>query len=170
MYLHIDAAIPAITLLSYCYRALVPLQVDQIKGGLDVALGCFFGAALVGFAVMRLRQKDWLPLFCLGVGSSSCWRRFCAARDHISTAHYLVLPAIGLAILAGYALASGRYAWKAAGLILAAVYVLIMVSADRIEVNWWQHRSIAIRNMVLGVARAHQFAPYRNYPARWRRR
>jgi len=153
---HIDAAIPA-TLLSYCYRALVPRQVDQIKGGLDVVLACLFGAALVGFAVMRLRQKDWLPLFCLG------WFFIVLApvlplRDHIST-YYLVLPAIGLAILAGYALASATYAWKAAGLILAAVYVLIMVSADRIEVNWWQHRSIAIRNMVLGVARAHQLHP-----------
>ena len=79
-------------------------------------------------------------------------------RDHIST-YYLVLPAIGLAILGGYALATAKYAWKAAGFILAAVYALIMVSADRFEVAWWQHRSIAIQRMVLGVARAHQLHP-----------
>jgi len=153
---HLDGAIPA-TLLSYCYRALVPIQVDQIKGGLDVALGCLFGAAVVGFIIVRARQRDWLPVFCIG------WFVLTLApilplRDHIST-YYLVLPAIGLAILAGYALASAQHAWKAVGLILAAVYVLIMVSADRIEVDWWQHRSIAIRNMVLGVARAHQLHP-----------
>ena len=153
---HVDGAIPA-TLLSYCYRVLVPIQVDQIRGGPDVVLACLFGAALVGFTIMRMRQKDWLPLFCIG------WFVIVLApvlplRDHIST-YYLVLPAIGLAILGGYALASAQRVWKALGLILAAVYVLLMVSADRIEVSWWQRRSIAIKRMVLGVARAHQLHP-----------
>jgi hypothetical protein len=153
---HVDGAIPA-TLLSYCYRVLVPIQVDQIRGGPDVVLACLFGAALVGFTIMRMRQKDWFPLFCIG------WFVIVLApvlplRDHIST-YYLVLPAIGLALLGGYALASAQRVWKAVGLMLAAVYVLLMVSADRIEVNWWQHRSIAIKRMVLGVARAHQLHP-----------
>jgi hypothetical protein len=153
---HVGGAIPA-TLLSYCYRVLVPTQVDQIKGGPDVVLGCLFGAALVGFTIMRLQQKDWLPVFCIG------WFVIVLApvlplRDHFST-YYLVVPAIGLAILGGYALARAQHGWKAVGAILAAVYVLIMLSADRIEVNWWQHRSIAIQRMVLGVARAHQLHP-----------
>jgi dolichyl-phosphate-mannose-protein mannosyltransferase len=153
---HVDGSIPA-TLLSYCYRSLVPIQVDRIKGGPDVALGCLFGIALIGFAILTIRRKDWLPLFCIG------WFGLLLApvlplRDHFST-YYLVLPTIGFAMLGGYALASARRGWKAAGLILAAIYVLIMVTADRIEVNWWQHRSIAIQRMVLGVARAHQLHP-----------
>jgi hypothetical protein len=154
--LHVDGAIPA-TLLSYCYRVLVPIQVGQIRGGPDVVLACLFAAALVGFTIMRMRQKDWLPLFCIA------WFVIVLApvlplRDHFST-YYLVLPAIGLAILGGYALASAQHVWKAVGAILTAVYLLIMLSANRIEVNWWQHRSIAIQRMVLGVARAHQLHP-----------
>jgi len=154
--LHFDGAIPA-TLLTYCSRALVPIQVDQIKGGPDVVLACLFGAALVIFTILRLRQNDRLPLFCLG------WFVIVLApvlplRDHVST-YYLVLPAIGLAILAGYALAGAQHVWKAVGLVLAAVYLLIMVTGDRLEVAWWQRRSLAIQRMVLGVARAHQLHP-----------
>ena len=153
---HVDGAIPA-TLLTYCYRALVPIQVDQIRGGRGVVLSCLFAAVLLGFSIMRIRKKDGLPLFCIG------WFFLLLApvlplRDHIST-YYLVMPAIGLAILAGHALASARPIWKAVGLILAAVHVLVMVTADRLEVNWWQHRSLAIQRMVLGVACAHQLHP-----------
>jgi hypothetical protein len=156
---HVDGSIP-VTLLSYCELAFVPSQINHLKGGPGAVLACLFGAALVGFTVIRVRQKDWLPLFCLG------WFFVVLApvlplRDHIST-YYLVLPALGLAILAGYALASaqhGGHAWKIVGLILTAVYVVIMVHADRIEVNWWHDRSIAMQRMVLGVARAHQLHP-----------
>jgi hypothetical protein len=154
--LHIDRALPA-TLLSYCYRALVPVQVLEIRGGMDIFLACLLGAALVGFTIGRLRQKDWLPVFCLG------WFILLLApvlplRDHIST-YYIALPSIGLAILGAYALVRAPHAWKAVGLILAAVYVYIMLNADPIEVTWMQRRSLDIRRMVLGVARAHQLHP-----------
>jgi hypothetical protein len=156
---HVDSSIPA-TLLSYCETAFVPSQINHLEGGPGAVLACLFGAALVGFTVIRVRHKDWLPLFCLG------WFFVVLApvlplRDHIST-YYLVLPAIGLAILAGYALASaqhGGHPWKIVALILTAVYVVIMVHADHIDVNWWHDRSIAMQRMVLGVARAHQLHP-----------
>ena len=157
--LHFDRAIPA-TLLAYVYRALVPLQVDQIKGGADVLLACLLGAVLVGFTVLRIRHRDWLPLFCLG------WFVILLApvlplRDHIST-YYGTLPSIGLAMLAAYALASAwrsGIGWGVPAVLLAAAYAVTMISADRSEVTWWQHRSIAIQRMVLGVARAHQLHP-----------
>jgi hypothetical protein len=156
---HFDRSIPA-TLLAYVYRALVPLQVDEIKGGADVALACVLGAALVAFALLRIRRNDWLPCFCLG------WFFIVLApvlplRDHFSV-YYLALPSIGLAMLAGYGLVAvwrRGVAWTCAAAVLAAAYVYLMVVADRIEVPWWQRRSIAIQRMVMGVARAHQLHP-----------
>jgi hypothetical protein len=114
----------------------------------------------VAFIVARIRQRDWLPVFCLA------WFAIVLApvlplRDHFSS-YYLVLPSIGLAMLAGYALASAwrlGVAWGAAAALLAAAYAVPMIIADRFEMRWLQDRSIAIQRMVLGVARAHQLHP-----------
>jgi len=154
--LHIDGALLR-TLVSYSFRTLVPWQIIEIRGGPDIFLACLLAAALAGFTVTRLRQRDWLPVFCIG------WFLVVLApvlplRDHIST-YYLVLPSIGLAILGAYALTSVQGAWKAVGLILAAVYVVVMLIGDSIEVTWMQRRSFDVRRMVLGVARAHQLHP-----------
>jgi len=157
--LHFDRAIPA-TLLDYVCRALVPLQFGKLEARAGVVLAYLLGAALVGFTAMRVRQKDWLPVFCLG------WFFIVLApllplRDHFSI-YYLALPSIGLALLAGAAVASAwrsALAWRAIAGILVATYALSMMRAGRDEVAWWHDRSIAIQRMVLGVARAHQLHP-----------
>ncbi|MCU1272792.1 MAG: hypothetical protein JWO48_223, partial [Bryobacterales bacterium] len=157
--LHFDWAIPR-TLATYCFRAFVPVEIYRFNGVPGIVLGCIFAAALIGFAVARLREKDWLPVFCLG------WFVIVLApvlplRDHVSF-YYLALPTIGLAMLGGQALAS---AWqrggfyRVAGAAIAAAYLLVMIRADRMSVRWWFDRSQAVERMVLGVVRAHQLHP-----------
>lgn len=154
---HFDRFIPA-TLQDYIYRVLVPFPVEPMN--VWKGLACLLGAALGSFIVVRTWRKDWLPVFCLG------WFVIVLApvlplRDHFS-GYYLVLPSIGLAMLAGYALARAwrrGLAWGAAAVLFAAAYTATMIKADRLEVRWLQGRSIAIQQMVLGVARAHQLHP-----------
>ena len=155
--LHFDRALPA-TLLAYVYRVLVPFPVEKMNKWQTLA--CLLGVSLVGFIIVRIRQKDSLPVFCLG------WFAIVLApllplRDHFSS-YYLVVPSIGLAMLAGYALRTAcrsGAAWGVAALILAAGYTVPMIRADLVEARWLHDRSIAIQRMVLGVARAHQLHP-----------
>jgi hypothetical protein len=157
--LHVDAALPR-TLLNYGFRALLPDNLYELYGGPDVLLACLFAAAVITFTVVRARQKDWLPLFCLG------WFGIVIApvlplRDHVSP-YYLALPTLGLAMLCGYALV---FAWrrrqvlKITASILTAAYLFVMIAADWRATSWWYGRSLAIKRMVLGVARAHQLHP-----------
>src|SRR5207247_9169670 len=79
-------------------------------------------------------------------------------REHVSV-YYLLLPSIGPAILGAYALVEcWRRAvwWKVVGVALAAAYLLVMVRSDRSAVGWWCDRSLAVKRMVLGVARGHE--------------
>lgn len=116
--------------------------------------------ALTGFAIVRARRQDWLPVFGLS------WFVLLLApvmplRDHVS-AYYLVAPAAGLAMAGGHALARalrGPIVWKTAAAVLVAVYAWAMIYSDRRATRWWYDRSIAIERMVLGVARARQLHP-----------
>jgi len=107
-----------------------------------------------------LRQKDRLPLFCLG------WFAILLApvlplRDHVSL-YYLSLPTIGLAVLAGQAVVSAwlrALAWRIVTGVLVAAYLAVMVPADWRAMEWWGQRSWAVERTVLGVARARQLHP-----------
>jgi hypothetical protein len=158
--LHFDRALPR-TLVTYCFRAFVPRDPDGwLKGAPEAVLGCVLAAAIIGFAAVKVRHKDWLPIFCLG-WFAIVLAPFLPLRDHFSL-YYLTLPTIGLAMLGGYALASawgGPMAWKAAAIALAAAYLVPMVGADSAGTLWWYHRSKAVESLVLGVARAHQLHP-----------
>jgi len=68
--------------------------------------------------------------------------------------------------LSGYALVEGwrRTVWcKVVGVALAAAYLLAMVPADRSAVGWWCDRSLAVKRMVLGVARAMSYTRIRRF-------
>ncbi len=156
--LHFDWTIPP-TFLTYWRWALISSQTPARGATRLLLLAAAITVALFGFAIFRTRRKDWLPVFCLA------WFVIVLApllplRDHASD-YYLFLPAIGPAILSGYALVDWRRAvWgKVLGVALAAAYLLVMVRADRSAAGWWCDRSLAVKRMVLGVARAHELHP-----------
>lgn len=150
------------TFLVYCRQAFAPTEVAAwLRGGPDTLLAIVFGVSVAGFAAVRWRRNDRLPLFCLG------WFAIVLApvlplRDHVSL-YYLSLPTIGLALLGGQALATafrGSWTGKLATGVLLAAYLAVMVPADWRAMEWWAERSRAVKPMVLGVVRARQLHPH----------
>jgi hypothetical protein len=160
--MHFDTAIPA-TLWTYWRRSFEPIGLDHLSpfpplaGTVSMAV-CT--VALVAFAVFQARRNQWLAValfgwYCIMLGP------VVALRDHI-TDYYLTLPAMCLAMLAGYALAWSWQqpgAWKALGALLAAGFVVQQVPVARGIAAWYRERSAEQQALVLGVARAHQLHP-----------
>jgi hypothetical protein len=150
------------TFLHYCYQAFATTEIAHwIQGGPDIVLACLLAIPLLAFAAVRVRQKDRFPLFSLG------WFVIVLApvlplRDHVSV-YYLSLPTIGLAMLGGYGLAAAAHSraiWKAVAALSAAAYLIVMIPADWLGVEWWRDRSMAVERLVLGVVRARQLHPH----------
>jgi hypothetical protein len=158
--LHFDRALP-MTFLTYGRWALVSGSFPPgFHRTAQILLLAVLALALLGFTLFRAFRRDWLPVFCL------CWFVIVLApllplRDHISD-YYLVLPALGLAMLGGYALAlawTQPPPWRLAALALAAAYTVPMAQLDWKLTPWWLIRSLELERMVFGVVRAHQLHP-----------
>jgi hypothetical protein len=123
-------------------RWLIPAAVAMVSLG------------LLAFAATRGRTA----LFCLA------WFAIAIApvlplRDRI-TEYYAFLPAIGLCWLGGWALAASwrtNARWIAAG--LAMVYLAIMLPRTVAASDFNYRLSLRVRNLVEGVARAHELHP-----------
>ncbi|HBY62135.1 MAG TPA: hypothetical protein DEH78_20125, partial [Solibacterales bacterium] len=155
--MHFDGALPW-TLLTYWHWALGAGRFVQIRPQAEwfapaVTLG--FSALLAGFAAWRAKRRDLTGVFCL-VWFLGVLAPVLPLRDHV-TDYYLVMPSIGLAILAAWGLASlarrsQATAALALGLTLAYLYLTIPVS--RSVARWHFDRGRKVRTLSLGVARA----------------
>ena len=115
---------------------------------------------LLAFVALRLRAGRRAALFCVA------WYLVTFApmlplRDHI-TEYYPYIPVIGLAWLGGWGLVE---AWRsgpggrAAAVALAALYAA-MALPRTVTSSEWNHRlTIQARDLVEGVARAHELHP-----------
>lgn len=80
---------------------------------------------------------------------------------HISD-YYLTIPLLGLAMLAGAAVARAchsQWTWRVAAIALLAAYLGEMIPFDRTAARWWLDRSLAVRGLVLGVQAAERTHP-----------
>jgi hypothetical protein len=113
------------------------------------------GLALAGFLLLRLAQRDWRPIFFAG------WFLIFLGpvlplRDHFS-GYYLTLPAIGPALLGGWAFAS---AWQArrgrrgAAVVVAGLYLGVSAAVAQVTLSWQLARTEQARRLVLGIGRA----------------
>lgn len=158
--LHFDRALP-MTFLTYWQWSLVSDYLPAgLYGRMESVLFAILTILLLGFAIARTLQRDWLPVFCL-TWFAIVLAPFLPVRDHVSD-YYPVVPTIGLAMLGAYALARAwrrTSAWTLVAVTAAAAYAIPMARLDRIVTPWWKHRSWAVERMVLGVARGHQLHP-----------
>ncbi|HEV2687304.1 MAG TPA: hypothetical protein VGV35_02085, partial [Bryobacteraceae bacterium] len=123
---------------------------------LGVALTLAISAALLLFAIRMLRRKQWLPLFLLG------W--FVVAilpllpfKNHF-TEYYVTVPAIGLAILAAWALSQiSSRAIIAVALILTGLYLTVSIEDNHIAENYYYQRSRKMKYLVKGLEALPQF-------------
>lgn len=111
---------------------------------------------LLAFAATRGR----IAIFCLA------WFVIAIApvlplRDHV-TEYYSFLPAIGLCWLGGWALADvwrSRTGTRFAALAIAAIYLVIMLPRTVAASDFNYRLTLRVRDLVEGVARAHQLHP-----------
>jgi hypothetical protein len=117
-------------------------------------------AGILGFVLVQLRKKNRVPAFLL------LWFLFLLApvlplRDHPSD-YYLLMPTIGLAVLAAWGMVEAwkaRWYAKTAAVLMAAVYLASSVPVARAVTRWNYQRSRASRNLVQGLIRAHELHP-----------
>ncbi|HWQ56732.1 MAG TPA: hypothetical protein VN442_23805 [Bryobacteraceae bacterium] len=117
---------------------------------------------LLAFAVRRALRGDRLPSFFV-LWYVAAIAPVLPLRDHL-TEYYPFLPAIGLAMLGGFALVVAwrrNAAWKAAAVLTAAVYLVMAVPSARAAGEWFYNRSRRVERLVLGVERAHELHPGR---------
>ena len=160
--MHIDGAIPA-TIWTYWRRTFEPVNLRYLTPFSPVAGTAQMAAcslALIGFTLFQARRRQWLALVLLA------WYGIALIpviplRDHI-TDYYLTLPAMYLAMLAGYALVSAWRAgllWKVLSSIIAAAFLMQSLPVAWRTAEWYRQRSQTQKMLVMGVARAHELHP-----------
>jgi hypothetical protein len=117
-------------------------------------------AALAAFVAWKFYRREFLALFFVS------WYVLVLSpllplRDHMTT-YYVTIPAIGLSMLAAWALAeaSRSAVWiRIFSFGLAAIYLAAAIPLARAEVRWHYDRSHAVRDLTLGAQRAREIHP-----------
>jgi hypothetical protein len=151
------------TLKTYWGWALGPSflsTITPLEPWLVLSATLLLSLGILGAIAWRTSQGDRLPLFFLA------WFLLLIApvlplSGHL-TEYYPFLPAIGLAMAAGWALAHAwtrAIGWKIVAVALAAVYFGFSGSSAQRTLQWQYERSRDVRKLVLGVQRAHELHP-----------
>jgi hypothetical protein len=117
-------------------------------------------AGLLVFIALRLRAGQRAALFCV-VWYVAALAPMLPLRDHL-TEYYPYIPEIGLAWLGGWGLVE---AWRrgpggrAAAVALAALYAAMVLPRTVSASEWNHHLAERARDLVEGVARAHELHP-----------
>lgn len=129
----------------YAHTLLVAQQADWIAWTV--------GITALGFALLAAYRGERRPLFALAVFGATL-APYLPLADH-RTEYYLVLPALGLGLLAGSAhqfLSAYRWWWKVPAVWL--LYLTVNASLVRAEqmVDYYQPLSIELRDLLSDVA------------------
>src|SRR5581483_5560697 len=135
---------------------------ERWPAGLVEALTTLLTVALLGFTLWTAAKRQFLPVFFLG------WFLIVLApllplHNHI-TKYYLAIPSIGIAMLAGYAVAiAWRRGLARAALATALSLLYLIPSAVMVhrEMNAYFHRADRARALIQSVAYAKRIHPGR---------
>ena len=155
------------TFLNYLKWTLAPVLAAESPARLR-AIGMIsavlIAVALIAFAAWCLRRRNFVPLFFIG------WFvllliPILPLPEHI-TDYYVTLPSLGLAWLAGWAVASALDATgrigalaKVLAIALAGAYLVGSVYEGRLYTRWVYARSNRLRIVVEGVEAAARNRP-----------
>jgi hypothetical protein len=151
------------TLFRYWTWSVGPVYLRPSYGApawLVAALVALLTIGLSAFAVNRWRAGQRAAAFCLA------WFVFVIApvlplRDHVSE-YYPYLPVIGLCWLGSWAVVNGWRrgpAFKFAACAAAAAYLFMVAPQMRAASRWSYRVTVRARNLVEGLAGAHQLHP-----------
>ena len=129
---------------------------------LFAALELLVGAALLGFLIYKLRQRQWVALFFAG------WYLIVLApllplKNHF-TEYYAMMPTLGLSMLGAWGLAAAME--RGAGAKVAAAVLALMYAAPSGFASWSYTRNTYInardaKGFLTRVAYAHKLHPDR---------
>jgi hypothetical protein len=156
--MHVSGAIFR-TLSLYWSWSLRPAGLQAPRWVMTGAL-LLLTLALAAFAIRKLRQRNLAPLFCIA------WYLIVISpllllRDHPGE-YYVYLPVVGICWLGGWAVAESWRAGNGARVVaaaLAGVYILLSVPHTWREQERNQRLTARVRNLVEGVAGAHERHP-----------
>ena len=117
-------------------------------------------AALAAIMFRQLRARKWAALFCL-VWYLAILAPLVPLRDHI-TEYYPALPVIGLCWLGAWGFAEAwrsGIAAKAAAVLLAAIYGLMVIPALQADTVWNYARTVRVRNFLGSLEAIHRLHP-----------
>ncbi len=145
------------TLLTYASWSLGPVWMSLVGVHSVVARGAMaavLAIGLLGFLVWKIREGRWVVLVF------PAWFAIVLAplvplKDHVSY-EYLTVPVIGLAMLAGWGIASGR---RVAGAPLAVVYLGASIPVTHALAQRYHDQSIRLRNTFESVLDLHREHP-----------
>jgi len=134
---------------TYALGALRDLQTDWRPYWLGIIVTIALSLALAFFVAIKLRRRDWRPLFLLS------WFIVVIApvlplREHF-TEYYVLAPAIGLAILGAWAIASARGLAALVAAILGALYLTVSIADTRMTERFFYNRARGMKYIALGL-------------------
>ena len=134
---------------AYALGALRVLQTNWLILSLGLSAVVAISLALISFVAIKLRRRDWLPLFLLG------WflvviSPILPLRDHF-TEYYVVVPSIGLAILGAWALASARGITAVVAAVCAVLYCTVSIAGLHATEKYFYNRARPMKYIVLGL-------------------
>ena len=137
------------TYWTYALGALRDLQTDWRPLWLGITVTITITLALAFFFVIKLRRRDWLPLFLLG------WFIAVIApvlplSNHF-TEYYVMAPAIGLTILGAWAIASARGLAATVAIVLTALYLTVSIADTRMTERYFYNRARGMKYLALGL-------------------
>ncbi len=142
------------TLWRYWSYALGALREDPVgwrPTWLGVSLTIAITAALLAFIASRMRRREWSPVVLLG------WffiviLPVLPLRNHF-TEYYVCVPAIGLSILAAWALVQARGYLAPVAFVLAGLYIAVSIAENHVVEHYRYGPSREIKHLITALQR-----------------
>jgi hypothetical protein len=135
---------------AFAIGALRDSQVDWRPLWLGLAITILASVGLAAFVYRKARGGDWLAVF-LAAWFVIVLLPLLPLKNHF-TEYYLTVPAIGLAILAAWAIASSRSALMlGAAAVLACLYLTVSITDNRMTEKYRYNNARRMKYLIQGL-------------------
>ena len=142
---------------SFALGALRAGKEDWRPLWLGLACTLAVTAALALFSAKKIRQREWLPILLI-LWFVAMILPVLPFRNHF-TEYYVTVPALGLAMLAGWALTQARGPMLVAATGLTALYLVVSTQDVRVAERFYYDRARKLKYLVTALQSVHKADP-----------